>query len=122
MNGPGFIFKTLSLLRIIIMLFIRSVPNCDFVRKNHQKRTRLKRLFKLCFLLIWPYNINMGSGTTNTTLASFVVVSRECCLERVLCSKSTALDKSVIREREAQIKLQTLVNEKMAKEQLLESV
>jgi hypothetical protein len=40
----------------------------------------------------------------------------------VLCSKSTALDESVIREREAQIKLQTLVNEKMAKEQLLESI
>jgi hypothetical protein len=52
MNGLRFVFRILSLLKIIIMLFIRFAPNYYFVRKNHQKRTRLKRLFKLCFLLI----------------------------------------------------------------------
>jgi hypothetical protein len=35
MSGLRFIFRTLSLLRTIIMLFIRSASNCDFVRKNH---------------------------------------------------------------------------------------
>jgi hypothetical protein len=43
MNGLGFVFMTLSLLRTTIMLFIRYAPNCGFVRKNHQKRTRLKK-------------------------------------------------------------------------------
>jgi hypothetical protein len=46
------------------------------VRKNHQKRTRLKILFKLCSLLIGSYNINIGSGTTNAMLTSFVAYSR----------------------------------------------
>jgi hypothetical protein len=45
-------------------------------RKNHQKRTRLKRLFKLCFLLIGSYNTNIGPRTTNTTLTSFMIYSR----------------------------------------------
>jgi hypothetical protein len=76
MNGLRFVFKTLSLLRAIIMLFIRSVPNYDFVRKNHQRRTRLKRLFKLCSLLIRSYNINIGPRTTNTMLTSFVTYSK----------------------------------------------
>jgi hypothetical protein len=76
MNGLRFICRTLSLLRIIIMLFIRSALNCDFVRKNHQKRTRLKRLFKLCFLLIGSYNINIRPETINTTLTSFMIYSR----------------------------------------------
>jgi hypothetical protein len=75
MNGLRFIFMTLSLLRIIIMIRIRFAPNCDFVRKNHRKRTRFKRLFKLCFLLIGSYNINMGPETTNTMLTSFVIYS-----------------------------------------------
>jgi hypothetical protein len=35
MSGLRFVFRTLSLLMTIIMLFVRSVPNCDFVRKNH---------------------------------------------------------------------------------------
>jgi hypothetical protein len=52
MNGLRFVFMTLSLLKIIIMLFIRYVPNYNFVRKNHQRRTRLKILFRLCSLLI----------------------------------------------------------------------
>jgi hypothetical protein len=76
MSGLRFIFRTLSLLRTTIMLFIRSAPNCDFVRKNHQRRTRLKRLFKLCSLLIGSYNINIGSRTINTMLTSFVTYSR----------------------------------------------
>jgi hypothetical protein len=41
------------------MLFIRYASNCNFVRKNHQRKTRLKRLFKLCSHLIRPYNIRM---------------------------------------------------------------
>jgi hypothetical protein len=76
MNGLRFVFKTLSLLRIIIMLFIRFAPNCNFARKNHQKRTRLERLFKLWFLLIGSYNINIGPETTNTMLTSFMIYSR----------------------------------------------
>jgi hypothetical protein len=76
MSGLRFVFRTLSLLRTIIMLFIRFAPNCGFVRRNHQRRTRLKRLFKLCSLLIRSYNINTGPGTTNTMLASYVTYSR----------------------------------------------
>jgi hypothetical protein len=76
MSGLRFIFKTLSLLRTTNMLFIRYAPNCDFVRKNHQKRTRLKRLFRLCSLLIGSYNINIGSETTKTMVTSFVTYSR----------------------------------------------
>jgi hypothetical protein len=63
MSGLRFIFRTLSLLRTTIMLFIRSTPNRAFVRKKHQKRTRLKRHFKLCSLLIGSYNINIGPRT-----------------------------------------------------------
>jgi hypothetical protein len=76
MSELRFVFRTLSILRTTIMLFIRSALNCDFVRKNHQKRTRLKRLFKLCSLLIGSYNINIGHGTTNAMLISFVTYSR----------------------------------------------
>jgi hypothetical protein len=47
---------------------------------------------------------------------AFVIATRE-----KLSSKSTALDESVIRECKAQIKLQTLEDEKKAKEQLMES-
>jgi hypothetical protein len=36
----------------------------------------LKILFKLCFILIGSYNINIGPGTTNTMLTSFVIYSR----------------------------------------------
>jgi hypothetical protein len=46
------------------------------MRKNHQKRTRLKRLSKLCFLPIGSYNINIEPGTTNAMLISFVTYSR----------------------------------------------
>jgi hypothetical protein len=76
LSGLRFIFRSLSLLRTIIMLFIRYAPNCDFVRRNHQRRTRLKRLLKLCSLLIGSYNINTGSETTNTMLTSYVTYSR----------------------------------------------
>jgi hypothetical protein len=76
MSGLRFIFRTLSLLRTTIMLLIRSALNCDFVRKNHQRRTRLKSLFKLCSLLIGSYNINIGPGTTNAMLTPFVTYSR----------------------------------------------
>jgi hypothetical protein len=72
MSGLRFVFKTLSLLRTIIMLFIRSAPNCGFVRRNHQRRTRLKRLFKLCSPLIGSYNTNIGPETINTMLTSLV--------------------------------------------------
>jgi hypothetical protein len=76
MSGLRFVFRTLSLLRTIIMLFIRSAPNCGFVRKNHQRRTRLRRLFKLCSPLIGSYNINTRPKNTNTMLTSFVTYSR----------------------------------------------
>jgi hypothetical protein len=36
----------------------------------------LKRLFKLCSLLIGSYNINIKPKTTNTMLTSFVTYSR----------------------------------------------
>jgi hypothetical protein len=76
MSGLRFIFRTLSLLSTIIMLFIRSAPNCGFVRKNHQRRIRLRTLFKLCFPLIGSYNINTRPRNTNTMLTSFVTYSR----------------------------------------------
>jgi hypothetical protein len=76
MSGLRFVFRTLIVLRTIIMLFIRSVPNYDFVRRNHQRRTRLKMLFKLCSLLIRFYNTNIRPVTTNTILVSFVTYSR----------------------------------------------
>jgi hypothetical protein len=46
------------------------------VRKNHQRRTRLKRLFRLCSLLIGSYNINIRPKTTKIVLTSFVTYSR----------------------------------------------
>jgi hypothetical protein len=46
------------------------------VRRNHQRRTRLKIHFKLCSLLIRSYNINIGPETINTILTSFVTYSR----------------------------------------------
>jgi hypothetical protein len=76
MSGLRFVFRTLSLFRTTIMLFIRSVPNYAFFRKNHEKSTRLKRLFKLYSLLIGSYNINIGPGTTNAMLTSFMIYSR----------------------------------------------
>jgi hypothetical protein len=76
MSGLRFVFRTLHLLRTTIMLFIRFAPNYDFMRKNHQRRTRLKRLFRLCSLLIESYNINIEPETTNTMLTSFVTYSR----------------------------------------------
>jgi hypothetical protein len=76
MSGLRFVFRTLSLLMTIIMLFISSASNCGFVRRNYQMRIRLKRLFKLCSPLIGSYNINSGPGTINTMLTSFVIYSR----------------------------------------------
>jgi hypothetical protein len=76
MSGLRLDFKILSLLRTTILLFIRSASNYDFVRKNHQRRIRLKRLFRLCSLLIGSYNINIGPKTTKTRLTSFVTYSR----------------------------------------------
>jgi hypothetical protein len=76
MSGLRYVFRTLYLLRTTIMLFIRSTSNCDFVRKNHQRRTRLKMLFRLCSILIKSYNINIGARTNNTMLTSFVTYSR----------------------------------------------
>jgi hypothetical protein len=76
MSGLRFVFRTLSLLRTIIMLFISYVPNYDFVRKNHHRRTRLRRLFRLCSPLIGSYNINIRPRTTNTMLTSFVTYFR----------------------------------------------
>jgi hypothetical protein len=76
MSGLRFIFKTSSVLRTTIMPFIRSASNYGFVRKNYQKRTRLKRLFKLCFPLIGSYNTNIGPKTTRTMMISFVIYSR----------------------------------------------
>jgi hypothetical protein len=76
MSGRRFVFRTLSLLRTIIMLFTRFTPNCGFVRKNYHRRTRLKRLFRLCSPLIGSYNTKTGPRTTNTMLTSFVTYSR----------------------------------------------
>jgi hypothetical protein len=89
MSELRFIFKTLSLLRIIIMLFIRSAPNYSFVRMNHQKRTSLKILFKLCSLLIGSYNINTGPKTTNTMLTSYMTYSRLRSMMNLLLKIST---------------------------------
>jgi hypothetical protein len=89
MNGLRFVFMTLSLLKIIIMLFIRYVPNYDFVRKNHQRRTRLKRIFKLCSFLIGSYNINIGPETTNTILISFMIYSRLKSMMRLILRINT---------------------------------
>jgi hypothetical protein len=58
------------------MLFIRYAPNSDFVKKNYQRRTRLKRLLKLCSLLNESYNINIRPEITNAMLTSFVTYSR----------------------------------------------
>jgi hypothetical protein len=55
---------------------IRFVPNYDFVRKKYQKRITLKRLSRLCSLLIGSYTINTGLETTNTMLTSFMIYSR----------------------------------------------
>jgi hypothetical protein len=76
MSGLIFVFRILSLSRTTIMLFIRCAPTYDFVRKNHQKRARLKRLFRLYSLLIGSYNINIRPRTINTMLTSFVTYSR----------------------------------------------
>jgi hypothetical protein len=76
MSGLRFVFKTLSILRTIIMLFIRSAPNCDFLRKNHQRRARVKRFFKPFSLRIRSYNINIRPGTTSAMLTSFVTYAR----------------------------------------------
>jgi hypothetical protein len=62
MSELRFIFKTLSLLRTTIMLFIRC--------------TILKRLFKLCSLLIESYNINIGHITISAMLTSFTTYFR----------------------------------------------
>jgi hypothetical protein len=94
MNGLKYVFRTLTLLRIIIMLFIRSTPNCDFVTKNHQKRIRLKRHFKLCFLLIGSYNTNIGPQTTNTTLTTFVIYTN-IMLALLLFLRSITMQRSL---------------------------
>jgi hypothetical protein len=72
LSGLRFIFRTLSLLSTTIMIFIRSTPNCNFARKNRQRRIRLKRFFKLCSLLIRSYNINIRPGTTNGMLINLI--------------------------------------------------
>jgi hypothetical protein len=84
MSGLRSVFRTLSLLRTTIMLFIRPMLNCGFVKRNHKKRTRLKRLVKLCSLLIGSYNTNTGPGTTNTMLISFVTYSRSRSMANLL--------------------------------------
>jgi hypothetical protein len=43
MNGSIFVCKTISLLVITTMLFIRSVPACVFAARNHQMWIRLKK-------------------------------------------------------------------------------
>jgi hypothetical protein len=47
-----------------------------FCEKEPLKEDKIKRHFKLCFLLIGSYNINIGSETTNAMLTSFVIYSR----------------------------------------------
>jgi hypothetical protein len=76
MSVLRFVFRTLSLLRTTIMLFIRFAPNCNFVRRNHQRRTRLKRLFKLYSILIGFYNINIRPETTNAIRTPFMIYSK----------------------------------------------
>jgi hypothetical protein len=46
------------------------------VRKSHQKGTRLKRLFKLCSLLIGSYNITIVPRITNIIIISYVIYFR----------------------------------------------
>ena len=76
MIGFTYACKIINSFEIIIMLFIRFAPNCDFMRRNHQRRTRLKRPFRLCSHLIGSYNINTGPETNNTMLTLFVTYSR----------------------------------------------
>jgi hypothetical protein len=42
MNGPIFVCKTISLLVITTMLFIRSMLACVSTARNHQMQIRLK--------------------------------------------------------------------------------
>jgi hypothetical protein len=42
MNGFRFIFRTLSLSRTIIMLFVRSAPNCIFCEKEPSKEDKIE--------------------------------------------------------------------------------
>jgi hypothetical protein len=44
-------------------------------KEQLEEETKLKILLKLCFLPIGSYNINVGPGTTNTMLTSFMIYS-----------------------------------------------
>jgi hypothetical protein len=59
------------------ILFIKYVRGCIFVRKNLPKRIRLKRHFKLCFLQIGSYNINIVSRITKLTRILFMISSKQ---------------------------------------------
>jgi hypothetical protein len=47
MNGLRFVFRTLSLFRIIIMLFIRSVPNCNFCEKEPSQEDKIEKTLQI---------------------------------------------------------------------------
>jgi hypothetical protein len=47
MNGLRFVFRTLSLFRIIIMLFIRSVPNCNFYEKEPSQEDKIEKTLQI---------------------------------------------------------------------------
>jgi hypothetical protein len=119
MSGLRFVFRTLSLLSTIIMLFIRSAPNYGFVRSNHQRRTRLKRHFKLCSILIKFYNTNIGPGTTSTMLTSFVTYFRLRSMMNLLLRITInvmlglALSLRFITMRRKQVLLRTQIQRRM---------
>jgi hypothetical protein len=58
-------------------LFIQYVQGCGFERKNLQKRIKLKKHFKLCFLWIESCNINTMPRITKLTQILFMISSKQ---------------------------------------------
>jgi hypothetical protein len=59
------------------MLFIKYVLGYGFERKNLPKQIKLKRRFKLCFLRIGSYNINIVPRITKLTQILFMISSKQ---------------------------------------------
>jgi hypothetical protein len=53
MNGLRFVFRTLSLLRITIMLFIRSTPNCIFCEKEPTEEDKIEKTLQTMLPFNW---------------------------------------------------------------------
>jgi hypothetical protein len=59
------------------MLFIKYVLDYGFAIKNLLKRIKLKRHFKLCFLLIGSCNINTVPRITKLTQILYMISSKQ---------------------------------------------